>query len=58
MIGTVYVDSDAGLVNPGDQVDIRFELKKPVGIENGIRFAVREGGKTVGAGFVTGVIDD
>ncbi len=56
--GTVYVDNDAGLVNPGDQADIRFELKKPVGIENGIRFAVREGGKTVGAGFVTGVIDD
>jgi elongation factor Tu len=44
---------EAGLVAPGDHADISFELQKPVGFEPGVRFAVREGGKTVGAGFVT-----
>ena len=45
----------ADLVRPGDQADIRFDLAKPVGIEAGVRFAIREGGKTVGAGVVTEV---
>ena len=39
-----------GYVEPGAQAQIRFELNKPVAIENGMRFAMREGGKTVGAG--------
>jgi elongation factor Tu len=42
-------------VHPGDQAEISFELTKPVGVEPGVRFANREGGKTVGAGLVTGV---
>ena len=42
-------------VRPGDQADIGFELSKAVGIEAGVRFAIREGGKTVGAGVVTEV---
>ena len=52
--GTITVAEDE-LVRPGDQADVSFELNKPVGIEAGIRFAIREGGKTVGAGFVTEV---
>jgi elongation factor Tu len=44
------------VVSPGDQTEISFDLKKPVGIEKGMRFAIREGGKTVGAGLVTDVI--
>jgi elongation factor Tu len=52
--GTVLVD-DGALVAPGDQAEIGFELKKPVGLEKGVRFAIREGGKTVGAGLVTEV---
>jgi elongation factor Tu len=52
--GTVTIDGDA-LVSPGDQADIGFELMKPVGLEKGLRFALREGGKTVGAGLVTEV---
>jgi elongation factor Tu len=44
---------EEGLVAPGDQADVSFELQKPVGFEPGVRFAMREGGKTVGAGFVT-----
>ena len=53
--GVVRIDGDA-LVAPGDQADIGFELQKPVGMEKGVRFAIREGGKTVGAGLVTEVI--
>jgi elongation factor Tu len=52
--GVVQVGEGA-FVAPGDQAEIGFELKKPVGIEKGVRFAIREGGKTVGAGLVTEV---
>ncbi|MEJ2622391.1 MAG: hypothetical protein P8163_19715, partial [Candidatus Thiodiazotropha sp.] len=38
--GVISVENDSGLVNPGDQVDIRFELHKPIGIEKGVRFAM------------------
>ncbi len=41
------------MVNPGDRAEVSFELNKPVGFEPGVRFAMREGGKTVGAGIVT-----
>lgn len=44
-----------GLVAPGDRATIDFDLLKPVGVEVGMRFAVREGGRTVGAGVVTAV---
>lgn len=53
--GTVLLGEGA-LVSPGDQAEIGFELMKPVGIEKGVRFAIREGGKTVGAGLVTDVM--
>ncbi|WGM38161.1 elongation factor Tu [Caulobacter sp. NIBR1757] len=46
---------DGVQVNPGDRAEIGFELMKPVGIEPGVRFAIREGGRTVGAGIVTEV---
>lgn len=54
--GVIHVENDTGVVQPGERADIRFELKKPVGIEKGVRFAMREGGKTVGAGVVTEVL--
>jgi elongation factor Tu len=54
VMGIVRLD-DGVLVTPGDQAEIGFELSKPVGIEKGVRFAIREGGKTVGAGLVTEV---
>jgi elongation factor Tu len=47
--------SDGALVEPGSQVEVSFELSRPIGIEPGVRFAIREGGKTVGAGLVTEV---
>ncbi|HHO50175.1 MAG TPA: elongation factor Tu, partial [Deltaproteobacteria bacterium] len=52
--GTIDV-GEAGLVNPGDRATIRFALIKAVGMEPGVRFAVREGGRTIGAGVVTEV---
>jgi elongation factor Tu len=54
--GVIRIDEGA-VVSPGDQAEISFELNKPVGIEPGVRFAMREGGKTVGAGLVTDVVD-
>ena len=44
-----------GGVRPGDHARISFRLKHPVGVEPGMRFALREGGRTVGAGVVTAV---
>ncbi|MEP3276263.1 MAG: elongation factor Tu [Stappiaceae bacterium] len=54
--GVVDVVQDA-IVQPGDQAQISFALNKAIGIEKGVRFALREGGKTVGAGLVTEVAD-
>ncbi len=42
---------------PGDTVDLTVELGKPVALSTGLGFAIREGGKTVGAGTVTAVLD-
>jgi elongation factor Tu len=54
--GVIHVDTETGVVEPGAQAQVRFDLNKPVAIENGMRFAMREGGKTVGAGIVTEVL--
>jgi elongation factor Tu len=42
---------------PGDNVDLKVRLIDPVALEEGLRFAIREGGRTVGAGVVTKVIE-
>jgi elongation factor Tu len=52
--GSLTVPDD-GLVEPGARARVAFELGRPTGIEPGMRFALREGGRTVGAGIVTGV---
>jgi len=44
-------------VMPGDNANLEVELISPVAIEQGLRFAIREGGKTVGAGVVTQIIE-
>ena len=54
--GLITIQGNIGMVSPGEQADIEFELFKPVGLESGIRFAIREGGITVGAGLVTEVV--
>jgi elongation factor Tu len=45
------------MVMPGDRVNLEVELIEPVAVEEGLRFAVREGGLTVGAGVVTEILD-
>ncbi len=57
--GTVKVgpDDDAVMVQPGDRAAVSFTLDRPVGLERGMRFAVREGGRTVGAGVVLDVTE-
>jgi elongation factor Tu len=45
------------MVMPGDNVELEVELIKPIAMEEGLRFAIREGGKTVGAGVVTKILD-
>jgi elongation factor Tu len=44
------------MVMPGDRVDVTVTLITPIAIERGLRFAIREGGKTVGAGVVADII--
>jgi len=48
---------ERGSVGPGERAELTFRLDKPVACEPGMRFAIREGGRTVGAGFVTAVGD-
>ena len=45
------------MVMPGDNVSIEVELITPIAMEKTIRFAIREGGKTVGAGRVANILD-
>ena len=45
------------MVMPGDNVTMRIELIAPIAIENGMRLAIREGGRTVGSGLVTKIIE-
>jgi elongation factor Tu len=45
------------MVMPGDNVSLEVELITPVAMDKGLRFAIREGGRTVGAGTVTEVLE-
>ena len=44
------------MVMPGDNVTMNIELISPIAVENGMRLAIREGGRTVGSGLVTKII--
>src|SRR3954469_8275339 len=55
--GTVILPESVKMVMPGDNVSITVELITPVALENQQRFAIREGGKTVGAGVVTKILE-
>jgi elongation factor Tu len=44
------------MVMPGDNTEMVVELQKPIAMDEGLRFAIREGGRTVGSGVVTSVI--
>jgi len=55
--GTVKLPEGVEMVMPGDNVELEVELITPVAMEEGLRFAIREGGRTVGAGVVTKIIE-
>jgi len=55
--GTVKLPEGVEMVMPGDNVSIEVELITPIAMEKTIRFAIREGGKTVGAGRVSEILD-
>src|SRR5699024_8694713 len=54
--GVVELPEGTEMVMPGDNIDVTVELISPIAIEEGTRFAIREGGRTVGAGAVSKII--
>ena len=55
--GEITLPEGTEMVRPGDNVTITVELIYPVALNPGLRFAIREGGRTVGAGQITEIID-
>jgi elongation factor Tu len=55
--GSIRLPDGAEMVMPGDNVEMTVELITPIALETGQRFAIREGGRTVGAGAITGIIE-
>ena len=55
--GTIKLPEGVEMCRPGDNVDMNVELITPIAIEQGLRFAIREGGRTVGSGVVTEIAD-
>jgi elongation factor Tu len=54
--GVATLAQGVEMVMPGDNVSLEIELNKPIAMEKGLRFAIREGGRTVGAGTSTEII--
>jgi elongation factor Tu len=55
--GTIQLPEGVEMIMPGDNVKMTVELPTPVAVEDGLRFAIREGGRTVGAGAVTKILE-
>jgi len=55
--GSIKLPEGVEMVMPGDNVEMEIQLITPIAIEEGLRFAIREGGRTVGAGVVSAVIE-
>ncbi|MBN9492946.1 elongation factor Tu, partial [bacterium] len=51
--GSISLPEGVEMVMPGDNIQMEVELIQPIAVEEGLRFAIREGGRTVGAGVVT-----
>jgi len=54
--GVAELPAGVEMVMPGDNVQLQIELITPVAMEKGLRFAIREGGRTVGAGTISEII--
>ena len=57
MTGQMHLPEGVEMVMPGDNIQITVELTKPIAMEEGLRFAIREGGHTVGAGVVSKITE-
>ena len=57
MTGSVELPTGTEMVMPGDNIQMTVTLIQPIAMEEGLRFAIREGGRTVGAGVVSKVIE-
>ncbi|HEY6186054.1 MAG TPA: elongation factor Tu, partial [Pyrinomonadaceae bacterium] len=55
--GVAHLPEGVEMVMPGDNVAMEIELIAPIAMEKGLRFAIREGGRTVGAGTVSDIIE-
>jgi elongation factor Tu len=55
--GSVNMDEGVEMVMPGDNANLRIDLITPIAMEKGLKFAIREGGRTIGAGSVTEIIE-
>ncbi len=55
--GNIELEEGVEMVMPGDNAKFKIELITPIAIEEGLRFAIREGGRTVGAGVVSRIIE-
>ena len=55
--GEVTLDGDGTMVMPGDDATLNVELIQPVPMEEGLRFAIREGGRTIGSGVVSKIVE-
>ena len=55
--GSIQLPDGVEMIMPGDNVKMTVELHTPVAVESGLRFAIREGGRTVGAGAVTKILE-
>jgi elongation factor Tu len=55
--GSVKLPGGTEMVMPGDNTEMEVELIQPIAMDEGLRFAIREGGRTVGAGRVTKIIE-
>ncbi len=57
MTGIVELPEGTEMVMPGDNISIVVELITPIAMDQGLRFAIREGGRTVGAGVVAEIVE-
>ena len=57
MTGNIKLPDGVEMVMPGDNIDMEVTLITPIAMEQGLRFAIREGGRTVGSGVVAKVIE-
>ena len=54
--GSITLEEGVEMVMPGDNTTMVVELQKPIAMDEGLRFAIREGGRTVGSGVVTSIL--